>query len=171
MLNRTGLVRLATCRVAEHLIGWRFWAVVFCLLRVSNYVPYFEPIFHQPDAHHACRDLGGHEAVRHLWEDYACDCNAVIFLIDSSDPVRFEEVCDELDALIAEGAVEGAPLAIMLNKCDLETAQSSDQIAAAIGFEELSMRHGDDKISMFRISVLRGEGYQDAFKWISSFLQ
>ena len=115
-------------------------------------------------------DLGGHEAVRHLWEDYACDCNAVVFLIDCSDSHRFEEVCEELDALIAEGCVEGVPIAILLNKCDLETAASSDSVAAAIGFEELSMRHGDDKMNMFRISVLRGEGYQDAFQWLSKFL-
>ena len=29
----------------------------------------------------AAWDLGGHEAVRHLWEDYACDADAVVWLL------------------------------------------------------------------------------------------
>ena len=145
------------------------WTNFYVYLFVAQLI--FACVYLYSRTHPPYRDLGGHEAVRHLWDDYACDCNAVVFLIDSSDSVRFEEVCDELDALVAEGAVEGVPIAIMLNKCDLDTAQSSDAIAAAIGFEELSMRHGDDKMNMFRISVLRGEGYQDAFKWIASFLK
>lgn len=119
----------------------------------------------------AAWDLGGHEAVRHLWEDYVCDANAVVFLVDVTDYDRFEEVRDELDALIAEGSVEGVPVAVLLNKCDLETAQPSECVAGSIGFEELCMRHGEEKMNMFRISVLRGEGYQDAFKWIASFLK
>lgn len=119
----------------------------------------------------AAWDLGGHEAVRHLWEDYACDCNAVVFLVDATDYQRFDEVRDELDALIAEGTVEGVPVAVLLNKCDLDAAQPSDSVAGSIGFEELCMRHGEEMMTMFRISVLRGEGYQDAFKWIASFLK
>eukprot|EP00566_Odontella_aurita_P028305 CAMPEP_0113561454 /NCGR_PEP_ID=MMETSP0015_2-20120614/19984_1 /TAXON_ID=2838 /ORGANISM="Odontella" /LENGTH=191 /DNA_ID=CAMNT_0000463249 /DNA_START=234 /DNA_END=812 /DNA_ORIENTATION=- /assembly_acc=CAM_ASM_000160 len=118
----------------------------------------------------AAWDLGGHEAVRHLWEDYAPDASAVMFLVDATDADRFDEVRDELDALVAEGTVEGAPLAVVLNKCDLPEARRSADVAAAIGYEELAMRHGEERAAVFRISVLRGEGYQDAFKWLASFL-
>jgi len=115
-------------------------------------------------------DLGGHEAVRHLWEDYVCEASAVFYLLDASDQQRFEENAIELDALIGEGVLEGIPLAILLNKCDLENAQPSQNIAEAIEYGEIVEKHGEDKVCMFRMSVVRGQGYQEAFQWISSFL-
>lgn len=115
-------------------------------------------------------DLGGHEAVRHLWDDYIPDSSAVVFLIDASDPSRFSEVRDEVDALINEGSMDEAPIALLLNKCDLDSAVTIEQAAAAIGFEELVMIHGEEMMSMFSTSVIRGEGYQEAFQWLSTFL-
>mmetsp|Transcript_25713 Transcript_25713/g.37729 ORF Transcript_25713/g.37729 Transcript_25713/m.37729 type:complete len:227 (-) Transcript_25713:117-797(-) len=135
-------------------------------------------------------DLGGHEAVRHLWEDYASNnvVDAVLFLIDAADSDRFTEVRDELDALVHDGlasniengeddnsgaSCEKVPLAILLNKCDLNEAQPSSVVSEQIGYDEiLSSYNGTekDKLAMFRISVWRGEGYEEAFRWISLFL-
>ena len=123
-------------------------------------------------------DLGGHEAVRNLWEDYVCEASAVMFLIDASDVDRLEESAIELDALVSGdedeegggGILNGVPLAIMLNKCDLERAQGNDFIADRIEFGEVLCRHGEGMVKMFRMSVVRGEGYTDAFRWIASFL-
>ena len=115
-------------------------------------------------------DMGGHEAVRHLWEDYVCESSAVLFLIDAVDSNRFEEAGFELDALIGEKIVEGLPVAILLNKCDLEEAASTADICERIQYDALRKMQGDDKISVFRMSVLRGEGYQAAFRWVADFL-
>lgn len=115
-------------------------------------------------------DLGGHEAVRHLWGDYVCECKAILFLIDAADTERLEEAGYELDALIADGVIEGLPVAILLNKCDLQEAASSAQICEKIQYQDIVSMHGVDKVRVFRISVLRGEGYEEAFKWLSSFL-
>ncbi|VEU40071.1 unnamed protein product [Pseudo-nitzschia multistriata] len=115
-------------------------------------------------------DLGGHEAVRHLWEDYVCESSAVLFLIDASDTARFEEAGFELDALIGEKVVEDLPVAILLNKCDLENAASSAEVCKQIHFDDLREMQGEDKIEVFRMSVLRGEGYQAAFRWVAGFL-
>lgn len=88
-------------------------------------------------------DLGGHEAVRHIWDDYIMrdNINAILFMIDVSDWKRFEEVRDELDALINDEdkglKKSGIPLAILLNKCDLEDAQSSNVVADCIGYSEI----------------------------------
>jgi len=115
-------------------------------------------------------DLGGHEAVRHLWGDYVCECKAMLFLIDAADKERLEEAGYELDALVAEGVVEDLPVAVLLNKCDLPEATSSGEVCAKIQYHDIVNMHGEDKIQVFRISVLRGEGYEEAFKWISTFL-
>jgi len=115
-------------------------------------------------------DMGGHEAVRHLWEDYVCECSAVLFLIDAADTNRLEEAAFELDALIGEKVVEGLPIAILLNKCDLEESISTAEICKRIQYDDLQRMQGEDKIAVFRISVLRGEGYQSAFRWVADFL-
>ena len=126
-------------------------------------------------------DLGGHEAVRHLWEDYVgvgvgCDNDtkqksAVLFLIDASDSARFDEAGFELDALIGEKMVEGLPVAVLLNKCDLlQEAASTTEVCKAIHYDYLKKIQGGDKIAVFRMSVLKGEGYQAAFRWIAEFL-
>lgn len=115
-------------------------------------------------------DLGGHEAVRHIWEDYACECSAVIFIVDATDVNRIEEASFELDALIGEKLVEGIPIAVLFNKCDLPEAIPSAEICQKMNFDELVKMHGEDKVSAFRISVLRGEGYQQAFRWVATFL-
>lgn len=115
-------------------------------------------------------DMGGHEAVRHLWEDYVCESSAVLFLIDAVDSKRFEEAGFELDALIGEKIVQDIPVAILLNKCDLDEACSTAQVCEKIHFEDLQRMQGDDKIAIFRMSVLKGEGYQDAFRWVAGFL-
>jgi len=115
-------------------------------------------------------DMGGHEAVRHLWEDYVCESSAVLFLIDAVDAKRFEEAAFELDALIGEKVVQDLPVAILLNKCDLDEAVTTEEICQKIQYEDLRRMQGKDKIAVFRMSVLKGEGYQDAFRWVAGFL-
>jgi GTP-binding protein SAR1 len=115
-------------------------------------------------------DLGGHEAVRHLWEDYVCESSAILFVVEAADSQRLEEAGCELDALIGEKIVQDVPVAVLLNKCDLEEAMSSAEICQRIQFDELQRMQGEDKIALFRISVLRGEGYQAAFRWVAGFL-
>lgn len=115
-------------------------------------------------------DMGGHEAVRHLWEDYVCEASAVFFLIDAADNDRFEEAGFEIDALIGEKIVQDLPVAILLNKCDLDEAASTAEVCEKIEYEELRKMQGEEKIAVFRMSVLRGEGYQAAFRWVADFL-
>lgn len=115
-------------------------------------------------------DMGGHEAVRHLWEDYVCESSAVLFLIDAVDSARFEEAGFELDALIGEKIVQDIPVAVLLNKCDLDEAASTAEICEKIQYEDLRKMQGDDKLAVFRMSVLKGEGYQEAFRWVAEFL-
>jgi GTP-binding protein SAR1 len=115
-------------------------------------------------------DLGGHEAVRYLWQDYVATASAILFLVDASDSDRLEEAGYELEELIGEGVVADLPIALLLNKCDLPNAMSSSEICQRIQYGDMMQQHGDDKIRVFRISVLQGEGYADAFTWISKFL-
>jgi GTP-binding protein SAR1 len=114
-------------------------------------------------------DLGGHEAVRHLWQDYVPQVSAVLFLVDAADAERIEEAGYELDALVSDGVVTDLPLAILLNKCDLEEAGDTSEILRKLEYSNLQETM-NDKVQVFRISVLNGEGYEQAFRWIGSLL-
>merc|ERR1712232_840744 len=101
----------------------------------------------------------------------------ILFLIDASDENRLEEVKLELQALVsdlcsnyASGNTDMMPLAILLNKCDLMEALPSQYIADCIEYEEILKRYErEDLVSIFRCSVLRGEGYTEALQWVASF--
>lgn len=118
-------------------------------------------------------DLGGHEAVRHLWEDYVSESvDAVLFLIDASDSSRLEEAAYELDTLIAEKLISGLPVAILLNKCDLHNAMSTKEICERIEWDTLCSQQidGGGHLAMYRVSVIHGQGYDEALRWICRFL-
>lgn len=123
--------------------------------------------------HFQAWDLGGHEAVRHLWQDYVAESvSAVLFLIDAADDQRLEEAGYELDALIGEKVLQGLPVAVLLNKCDLENALPTEEVQKRIDWNHLvAEQGGPEYMNVYRISVLKGEGYQQAFRWISGFLR
>lgn len=119
-------------------------------------------------------DLGGHEAVRYLWQDYVCDqVSAVIFLVDAADSDRLEEAAFELDALVAgDQTLAGIPIAVLLNKCDLETAMSTEEVCQRLEWDTLvQAQGGPEMMQIFRISVLRSEGYQQAFRWVGKTMR
>lgn len=39
-------------------------------------------------------DLGGQRDLQSIWERYYTECHAIVFVVDSTDPVRLEECRD-----------------------------------------------------------------------------
>ena len=64
-------------------------------------------------------DLGGHEQVRDLWEEYYAGADAIVFLVDSADPARFDEAKSEMDQLLAADELTDVPILVLGNKCDI----------------------------------------------------
>ena len=86
--------------------------------------------------------------------------------------MRLDEVRDELDNLICgdgNGGLKKVPLAIMLNKCDLDTVKD-EIIKERIGYDEVEECHGEDHVRLFRMTVKKDHGYHEAFRWIAEFL-
>jgi GTP-binding protein SAR1 len=112
-------------------------------------------------------DLGGHEAVRQLWEDFLPTTDGVVFLVDSADPDRIAECEEELSALAADDALFDVPIAVLYNKTDLAFALGDEELRTGLDWEVLERREGP--IQGFRCSVLQGTGYTEAFQWLSNF--
>ena len=118
-------------------------------------------------------DLGGHEAVRHLWSDYLTENAAVLFVIDAADPERLEEAAYELDALL-ETLDASIAVCVLLNKCDLSEAMPTANILQKLEWERLEKERkstdAESAMAIFRISVFKGEGFPEAFRWVGKYL-
>lgn len=120
-------------------------------------------------------DLGGHDAVRHLWEEYYLETDAIIFMVDCTDVRRFEEAKEELEEILDYEPISGIPIAILSNKVDRKDATHIDGVVKAIGLDEMYNESNNGKnsnsrqapIKIFETSVLKGMGIEEAFKWLS----
>jgi len=122
-------------------------------------------------------DLGGHETARRIWKDYFATVDAIVFMVDASDPTRFNEAREELCSLLESQELSSVPFVVLGNKIDVPTAVSEDELRQALGlFSHVTYgrdQKGDSGIrplELFMCSVVKRMGYADAFRWLSQFL-
>ncbi|TMS35971.1 hypothetical protein L596_003249 [Steinernema carpocapsae] len=75
-------------------------------------------------------DVGGQEKLRPLWRSYIRHTDAVVFVIDSTDVDRFEEVHVELLNLMRMADLpKHVPILLLANKQDLPLAKTKDEVS------------------------------------------
>ncbi|KAJ7784644.1 P-loop containing nucleoside triphosphate hydrolase protein [Mycena metata] len=62
----------------------------------------------------------GQPKFRSMWERYCHGVDAIVFIIDSADPEKFNTARFELHQLLGHPALNGVPLLVLGNKNDLE---------------------------------------------------
>merc|ERR1712129_208434 len=67
-------------------------------------------------------DLPGQTNFRRLWRRYYRETHAVLFMVDSADTHRLSEAKNELQQILSESDLEGAPVLVLANKQDLSHA-------------------------------------------------
>ncbi|KAJ7644070.1 P-loop containing nucleoside triphosphate hydrolase protein [Roridomyces roridus] len=65
-------------------------------------------------------DVAGQPKFRSMWERYCHGVDAIVFIIDSADPEKFNTARFELHQLLGQPALIGVPLLVLGNKNDLE---------------------------------------------------
>lgn len=85
-------------------------------------------------------DTGGQEKIRPIWLHYYATAKSLLFVIDSNDPDRLDEVRDQLSLLLAEKLLEGVPIAVLANKQDLPQSMSTEALTRELELESLSPR-------------------------------
>lgn len=123
-------------------------------------------------------DLGGHQQARKVWKDYFPAVDAIVFLIDVWDRERLAESKAELDSLLSDEQVINCPVLILGNKIDKINAAGEQEIRQLFNLNGLTTGKGTVPISningrpieIFMCSVIKREGYGEAFRWLSQYL-
>lgn len=123
-------------------------------------------------------DLGGHQQVRKVWKEYFPAVDAVVFLIDVWDRQRLVESKAELDSLLLDEQVMNCPVLILGNKIDKIGALGEQEVRQIFNLNGITTGKGNvprsdlsgRPMELFMCSVLKREGYGEAFRWLSQYL-
>eukprot|EP00043_Microstomoeca_roanoka_P030111 m.24727 g.24727 ORF g.24727 m.24727 type:complete len:193 (+) comp9733_c0_seq1:166-744(+) len=123
-------------------------------------------------------DLGGHKQARRVWKQYFPAINAIVFMVDAADRDRFAESKAELDALLADEAIANTPIVVLGNKIDIPGAASEEELRHVLGLTGQTTGKGtvpksslaSRPLELFMCTVIKKQGYGDAFRWLSQYL-
>lgn len=110
-------------------------------------------------------DCGGQERIRPLWRHYFTGTNALVYVVDSSDLDRLDELKKELQRVINDKELENCLLIVLANKQDVEGAIKPKEIIERF---ELNKLKGQHTWSVMPTVAPEGTGLVEAFNWISS---
>jgi len=115
-------------------------------------------------------DIGGGKNMRNYWKDVYAEIHAVVYVVDSACPERFEESRQFLFQMVEDSLLDGKPLLILLNKRDCQDAVAEGEMAVAMRFDELSAK----KWQMQGCVALRtsdsvpvDSGVTSGFRWLA----
>ena len=80
-------------------------------------------------------DIGGQREIRPYWRNYYDQTDALVYVVDSADVMRVQEVKDNLIELLSEELLQNVPLLVFANKQDLEMALEANEVSSRLKCE------------------------------------
>jgi ADP-ribosylation factor-like protein 2 len=108
-------------------------------------------------------DIGGQSSIRAYWRNYFEETDALIWVVDSADRLRFEDCRQELHKLLLEERLAGATLLVLSNKQDLRGAAACSEIAEQLHLKEIS---GSHHWRIMACSAVTGLNLASGFDWL-----
>jgi small GTP-binding protein len=81
-------------------------------------------------------DLGGHPKFRSVWQRFFAELWGFLYVIDASDPARFQESAQVLESVRVHPMMAGKPLVVVANKGDSPQATPAAALREAYGLSE-----------------------------------
>ena len=104
---------------------------------------------------------------RDAWEKLYRRCDGVIFVLDSSDPLRFAVAKEELAMTLSNEDFDHKPVPVpilfLANKMDLSEAVDCMSCTKALGLDEFH----DRRWQIYSSNALTGEGLTEAMDWFT----
>lgn len=112
-----------------------------------------------------CFDMAGQKRFRNSWNMFLKNPSALIFVVDITDPSRFEESAVELNRVLESPHAGSAPLLVFANKFDLiadESAYDEQAIINSLRLNAVDNRRWKILASSAKTRV----GLDDGFNWV-----
>ena len=110
-------------------------------------------------------DIGGQKKIRALWNYYYDSCDALIYVIDSSDTERIQEANEELSSVINDDRLRNIPVLVYANKQDLPQAMTPGTI-----YEKMKETLRNRNFLVQGCTATTGKGLYDGLDWLSKAL-
>jgi len=114
-------------------------------------------------------DLGGSKALRSLWEKYYAEAHGLLYVVDASDPARFDESRDVLRQLHNNPDLAGIPLLVFANKQDAPGAVTPHEVMARFDLQQ--DESSSQPQNVVGVAALSGEGIEDGIHWLVEALR
>lgn len=118
------------------------------------------------DLHFTAWDIGSRDKIRPLFRHYYKGADAVVFVIDSHDPERLDELnYDVIKPAVGAEELSSAVFLFLANKIDLSHTLSTEDIS-----ERLGLRYLKHTWNILPVSAVTGEGLYPALDWLCTKL-
>lgn len=112
-------------------------------------------------------DLGGQSGLRSIWDKYFDESHAVMYVVDASQPARFDESKLALDRVLGSRELYGAPLLVLANKQDVQEAARPEEVANHLGVGKIDAR----PVRVQAACAYTGEGLREGVQWLVETLK
>jgi ADP-ribosylation factor protein 1 len=113
-------------------------------------------------------DMGGRDSSRNLWAHHYPTTDAVIFVIDSTDASRFDEVKHEVQSMCGEELQPHCVLLFFANKQDVPGATDVATLASKLALEDIC---NGRSWQIQGASTLNANGLPQGLDWLSGALK
>jgi len=108
-------------------------------------------------------DIGGQARFRSMWERYCRGVNAIVFVVDSADPDKFELAKKELHDLLGKPPLAGIPVLVLGNKNDLKEAISGPELIDQLDLKSIVGR----EVCCYSISAKNQNNIDITLQWLT----
>lgn len=112
--------------------------------------------------------MSGQSKYRPLWEQNLEGADAIIFVIDASDRIRFGVALDEFEGVMEAAAAKGkfVPVLVFANKMDLPDAADPIECSNVLKLDSVV----DRSWQIIPSCAISGDGLLDGVAWITEKL-
>jgi len=107
-------------------------------------------------------DVAGQPRFRSMWQRYCDGVDAIIFVVDSADPEKFDTARFELHQLLSHAGV-GVPLLVLGNKNDVDGHTPVKSLIQALQLDKVT----DRPVSCYSCSMKSQHNLDIVIQWLA----
>ena len=111
-------------------------------------------------------DLAGSEKMRGVLNTYYQGTSAIIYVVDSSDPLNFHHTHEDIKARLNDPALRALPVLFFANKQDKSNCVRVSDLSALLGLNDIA-----NTWHMEGVSALTGNGLMEGLNWLVARIQ